>query len=353
MPDEERDLLVSAVNDFSTREIEPYALKIERTGVFPELLEKLGSQGFLGMTFSEHNGGTGMSHETYARLLMEFARFSPSVAMLIALQNSVAYPILEQGGEHSALLKEVASGKSTFGVAVCSFGMPADLCGNLSVKDSKLSGVKRYVLYPGATHTLAGTDEAPESLVAVRSGFSGNASLDSLGLRGLGISSISWDSADFISIAKEKGGEILREKFLGMNREVSAILIGIAAGSIHKAIEYSKIRGTFEHLLMEYQPVAFSLSLLQGELDAMIQDLERSPSMSEEGRLSMKIRAIDLAMRASKQSIQVHGGYGYLQDFGVEKFYRDAATMSSLFMNSPKERMMLSELVYKQKAGII
>jgi alkylation response protein AidB-like acyl-CoA dehydrogenase len=118
-------------------------------------------------------------------------------------------------------------------------------------------------------------------------------------------------------------------------------------------MEYSKVRSTFGHLLMDYEPVAYPLSIMKSEIDELSLYLARWNSLSETEKLAVKIRSIEISIKASRQSIQSHGGYGYLQDFGVEKFYRDSATMPALFMEGQSDKISLSELSYNGKAGFL
>lgn len=348
MSEEDREMLVSAVREFCQKDIEGNSLKIERSGIDRTIVEKLGSQGFMGLNVPESLGGSGVDSITYSLMLKEFARFSPSVAMMIALENSLVFPLIAETEFGKSMIPEVIAGKKIVGVA-----MPFRFVegGNTVLTNSKLAGTKKHVFMPESDCLLFNTDQSPEAIVAVTENFHLEEKLPSLGFRGLGIGNVKLESATGTEIVGEKGKEKMLSIIDGMSGEISAIALGMAEESHAKAVEYSKVRGMFGHLLKDFQPVAFPLSLAEGEIKESIAQLKTD--LSEEGKRWLKVKSIDLALEVSRLSIQVHGGYGYLDDFGVEKFYRDSMMLSSVFSEYLVDKIALSKDLYQQEAGFM
>ncbi|EQD46185.1 acyl-CoA dehydrogenase domain-containing protein, partial [mine drainage metagenome] len=150
------------------KNIEPASALIEMEGIGADLVSKIGSQGFIGLQFSEENGGSKLDSVTYLLMLKEFARFSPSVALLIAVQNRVSNPLLSATEGGADLLKAISSGRRTAGVALSSSSMKRESIGSLSLEKSSLTGVKNYVLSPSSECIIAVTDDKPESIIVTK-----------------------------------------------------------------------------------------------------------------------------------------------------------------------------------------
>ena len=353
MPEDQNEMLVSAVDEFCRKYVEGQALRIERAGLDKDLIEKLGSQGLIALKFPEEHGGSLLPDDAYLQVLKTFASYSPSVALFIAVQNSIILPLLVKSAETQEILKEIAAGKKSAGFSLSSSTMSKETLGNLNFSGKSVSGIKNYILGPGLDILLVSADPLPDALLLFTSGFTVREKYPVLGFRGLGISSVEFSDSSYIVISKENGRSMIESAIRSMGNAVSAISLGIANGAIGKAMEYSKVRSTFGHLLMDYEPVAYPLSMIKSEIDELSRYLARWNSLSETEKFSIKIRSIEISLKASRQSIQSHGGYGYLQDFGVEKFYRDSATLTALFMDGQSDKIYLSELSYNGKAGFL
>ena len=192
---------------------------------------------------------------------------------------------------------------------------------------------------------------APGNLLLVREGLEPVNDQTRLGFRGLRFSSVKVDSSEF-EVLGENGPGLLEDTLNGMDLEVAAVALGITAGAVAKAIDYSKSRSTFEHPLKDYQPVAFSLSSLKSE-EEMLRNFLYSESLSGTAKVMARIKSTQLARSATKQALQVHGGYGYFGDFGVEKFYRDAMALPLLFSRGAIDMQRLSRAVFETKAGFM
>ncbi len=349
----EDDLLVSAVSEFCTRVIDNYSIGIERDGISRELVSKIAEQGFLGLTLPSEKGGAGVTAPTYLKMLKEFATHSPSVAVLIMSVNSIILPLLEKAADSAEIVPEVISGKMVPSIPINPDGASGYPVYSLSVSDGKITGEIPYVIGFGWESVIAGLDSGKGNLILIKSGTKVTREHSKLGLRGLSLCGVSVDSSDFTEFSTEGSREAFAGIFDTLNLETAAIALGISDGSLTKALEYAKVRSTFEHLLKDYQPVAFPLTRLLGEKEILERFLLHRDEFSEKEKIFAKIVSVDLAKNASRQSIQTHGGYGYLEDFGVEKFYRDSMALSVLFGNRITEQKKLSGIVFESESGYI
>jgi alkylation response protein AidB-like acyl-CoA dehydrogenase len=308
----------------------------------------MASQGFVGARIPTEHGGTGLDLAGYMIVLEELARVSPSAAVRVLITNSIFLPLVSSSQKGSEILPDVASAKRN--VAVAGFGITRGAKPGITTEGGRARGRVDHVLNSGADALVAATGDARDSLLLLKSGFRAVGEHPQLGLRGLGFAPIEVDSADF-EMLSEGGARLIQGALDAMDLDVAAVSLGIAAGSLTKAVEYSKVRTTFERPLKDYQPVAFGLSLLKAEEDS-VRDFAYKESHSAAERTMARVRAVSLARKATNQALQFHGGYGYFEDFGVEKFYRDAMAFSLLF-SGVSDMTRLSEQVFDSKAGMI
>jgi len=351
MSSEEYQLLRSSVREFAQKNIEGIAAKIEREGLTPEIIMAMAAQGFLGARVPSELGGTGLDERGYLIVLEELARVSPSAAVKVLITNSLYVPLAMATGKGKETLKDVVSAKVNATVAHTSLleGYREQM--GVTVANSRAQGVKDYVLNSDAKLVILAANGAPGTLLLVMGGVEPLNEQTRLGFRGLRFSSVKVDSVD-IEVLGQNGVGMLEEAVNGMDLDVAAIALGITAGAVAKAIDYSKGRTTFEHPLKDYQPVAFSLSSLKAE-EEMLRTFMYSEGLSGTAKMMARVKSTRLARDATKQALQVHGGYGYFGDFGVEKFYRDAMALPLLFSRGAKDMERLSQAIFESKAGFL
>ncbi len=346
---EEQDLLRSAVKEFSQKAIQDKVLKIEHDGIDDDLLRSLSAQGFLAARFPEKHGGSGIGQDGYLAILEELAAASPSVAALIMVNNSLLAPLI--GEKDPELMSRIASGE-----AKVSISLAPVLPGNVEkitlekVGNSLKGTVRNAVLSDGGLLiALSGPDD---TLYLIKDGLKPGETDQYLSFRGLKFGSVSVDSKDFVPLFTD-GKKALEKVLDGADLEIAALALGIAKGALDKAVEYVKVRKTFERPLKDYGPVSSTLSRLIGEYEVLNSYLGNIESGSEKDKLMVKTLSVDLAKRATKYSLQFHGGYGYIEDFGVEKFYRDAVGLSILFQRPHQDSQRLAEEIFGEKSGYL
>ncbi len=347
--DEEHRVLESMVRDFSEKEIEPINKNIELEKINYSLKERLSSLGFLGAIAPPELGGASLDRLGYAILLKELAAASPSVAYYVFLENSFIIKILENDVSQKDRIKEIASGKISGGFIYpkfVNFSNPGDL----RIDDNYLKGITNGVLNSNANFFIVTLDG--ENFYLVDHGFKKLDEHERLGLKGLAFSPVEFS----VNLNELKRIENVKIDFpRETNLPVGAIVLGIASGALRKTIDYAKEREAFLHKLKDFQPLAFGISEAYAELEILNDFFSNlaSGEYEEKKDLLFKIHTLDFAKRVTKLALQVHGGYGYLMDFGIEKFYRDAMFIYLITSHYVKERMRLSELIFETKAGFI
>lgn len=346
---EEQDLLRSAVREFSQKAIQDKVLKIEHDGIDDDLLKSLSAQGFLAARFPEKYGGSGIGQDGYLAILEELAVSSPSVAALVMVNNSILAPLI--GDKDPELMGRIASGEVTVSISLAPV-LPGNMEKiTLEKEGNSLKGtVKNAVLSNG--HMLVALSGSDDTLYLIKNGIKTGETDQYLSFRGLKFGSVTVDSTDFVPLSGN-GKKTLESVLDGADLDIAALALGISKGALDKAVEYVKVRKTFERPLKDYGPVSSTLSRLIGEYEVLNSYLGNIEGGTEKHKLTVKTLAVDLAKRATKYSLQFHGGYGYIEDFGVEKFYRDAAGLSILFQRPHQDSQRLAEEIFGEKSGYL
>jgi len=351
MENEEYDILRSSVREFIAKEIEGKALDIEKRGITGEITKSMSEQGFLGSRFPESLGGSNLDRGAYSIILQETARVSPSLAVKILMLNSIAGELIRDS-EAKNIIPSLLSGEEEIGIAF------SEVLNGLHqeklpvIKNGKIEGSRETVMNSVGKYLLTAAEGDENPLVLVKSGMKAMEVRHQLGFRGFKISQVNIEAGEYTKICPE-GSRRFSEVIDGLGIEVSAIALGISYGSVTKAVDYAKVRTTFQKPLKDYSPVASSLSDVLSEMEILQSYLERSMEMDAKHVLMLKNRSLDLMRRSTKLALQVHGGYGYIQDFGVEKFYRDSMALSSLLANGRRDSLKLAESVFESPSGTI
>ncbi|MEL9998608.1 MAG: acyl-CoA dehydrogenase family protein [Thermoplasmata archaeon] len=348
MMDEEHKVLESVVGEFAVKEIQPINKQIELEGIGRDLKNKLSSQGFLGALAPYEYGGASLDRLGYSILLKQLASESPSVAFYIFLQNSFVIKSLLKNEKVKEKVKDVSTGNIS-GTFYYSNILNFLESGKLSVENGFLSGKLNAVINSDANIFIVPYNN---KFYYIEEGHKALEEHEKLGFKGLKFSPVSFN------VKMDNVIEIdinLKEILDDIHLPISAIAIGIAQGALTKAIAYSKERSAFLHKLKDFQPLAFGMAQAYSQLDILNEYLI-SISQGEKDikkELMLKIVALDFARDVSKLALQIHGGYGYLMDFGIEKYYRDAMFLSVLGGNHIEERKELSSLIFEERAGWI
>lgn len=347
--DEEHKILGSVIREFTQKEIQPIAKQIETSEIPKELKAKLSAQGFLGALAPSDLGGSELDRLGYSLLLEEIASESPSVAFYILIQNSLVIRSLIGSDAGKDLVAAVSRGESS-GTLYYSDLLNLSSPGSLEFRNGKIEGTIQGVINAKSDIYIVRTSDA--KVYAVTEGFETMPRNEMLGMRGLSLSPVKFSS----DAGKALGLNVnINEILEGANLPISAIALGISRGALIKAMDYSRERSAFLHKLKDYQPLAFGMSQAYSQLEVLKSYFmgvsQSGPDVKKE--LMIKLLTVDFAREVSKLALQVHGGYGYLMDFGIEKYYRDAMFLSTVGGNNIEDRKKLSSLVFETDAGSI
>ncbi len=346
---EEQDLLRSAVKEFAQKSIQDRALKIEHEGIDSALLQSLAAQGFLGARIPEKYGGSGIDLHGYLTIINELATFSPSVSALVMLVNSVHAALI--GDSEPEVMKKLATGEATVAVSFSDVLEGSWTATSLQKSGNGMKGAIQAPTLHNSQYAIAFNREDGH-LYLFRNGVKALEEDSGLSFRGLSNGPLEIDSTDF-TVLSDRGLESLKNVVDSLDLEVAAIALGTAKGALDKAIDYVKVRKTFERPLKDYGPVGNGLSKLMAEYLALSSLLDTVDEKDERARLTLKVLSVDFAKRATKAALQYHGGYGYIEDTGVEKFYRDAMGLSILFQRPHHDTMRLSKEIFGEKSGYL
>ncbi|WP_048161513.1 acyl-CoA dehydrogenase family protein [Thermoplasma acidophilum] len=335
---EEYEILRNTVKEFAAKEIEPVSKDIEINGIQRSLKEKIAGQGFIGATLPAEKGGAGLDENGYMIILEETAKASPSVSMWIFLTN--LYLKLNPDSDKKA---NILSGSIDVTVDLSPYYLRGKSAA-LTVTGGKLTGKITNVINGTASSIIASDGS---SIYAIDSGMHA-VSKSHLGLRGMDLSDVDFDSSTYEKVGSE---EKLRMELKNSDGEVAAIFLGIADGTMIKAADYSKVRNAFDRPLKDYTPIFDEIVSAKTEIDLIRFYLYGN--QSEYAKALCKIKAREIALTASRSSLQIHGGYGYIHDFGIEKYYRDAMAMAVYFGEDSWENSVISQAVLGEKGGII
>ncbi len=350
---EEHQMIRETARKFAEAELVPNAAHIDETGEYPvENFKKMGELGFMGLIVPAEYGGTFMDTISYAIVIEELARACGSTALGVAAHNSLACgPILLMGSEaqKQRYLPELASGEAigAFCLTEPHAGSDASNTKTTAVlKGDKyiLNGTKIYVTNGGWARYLVATASTDPSKGAkgisafvVQNDFPGfviGSREKKLGLRASGTFEIVFDNLEVPRenlLGSEGGGFRTFMKTLEGGRiSIGAFSLGLAQAAMEAAIKFAKDRRQFDRPITEFQATQLKIADMATEIHAarlLVYDAARRKDAGEDfGRYASmaKLYASEMSMRVTNQAIQIHGGYGYCKEYGVERYYRDA-----------------------------
>jgi alkylation response protein AidB-like acyl-CoA dehydrogenase len=348
----ERDAIIQTIREFAEAEIRPHVLEWDEAQHFPrELFHKLGELGFLGILFPEEYGGAGLSYMDYIAILEEIAAVDGSIALALAAHTSLGSNHVYQFGsdaQRRRYLPRLTSGEwlAAWGLTEAEAGSDSGGTKTTAVRDGEswvLNGSKNFITNAsvgGLAVLMAVTDRS-----AGRRGISSFAvELSNPGIRvGKKENKLGMRASDTCTLVMEEC-RVPAENLLGEEGEgwvnsmkildggrisIAALSVGIARGAYEAALKYSKERRQFGRPICEFEAIQFYLAEMATEIDAARLLTERAAAAKDAGEIVTKLSAqaklysSEVAVRATERAVQIHGGYGFIKDFPVEKFYRD------------------------------
>ncbi len=350
---EEQLLLRKTARDFAEKEIRPHIMEWDEAQTFPkELFLEMGALGFLGIVVPEKWGGAGYGYVEYASIVEEISRVDGSIGLGVAAHNSLCTGQIQKFANDSQKEKyliPLAEGRAlgAWGLTESSSGSDAGgLRSKAQLKGDKyiLNGSKTFITHGTYADTyvvMARTD--PEkgnhgiSAFILEKGFPGfqaGKKENKMGMRASDTSELIFEDAEVPVenlLGKEGEGFTNALSILDGGRiSIAAYCLGMAQGALDHAVKYAKERQAFGRSISAFQAIQFKLADMATQVEAARLLVYQAASMRDAGKdvnkLSgmAKLYASETAVRVADEAVQIFGGYGYIKDYPVEKFYRDA-----------------------------
>ena len=346
-------IIRESARDFALQYIKPYVLDWDENQHFPkEVLVKSGEYGFMGMLVPEEYGGSGLGYHEYVAVIEEVSKIDPSIGLSLAAHNSLCTNHLLKFGNEDQIKKwlpGLASGKlvGAWGLTEQNTGSDAKNMDTVAKKDGDnwiINGTKNFITH-GKSCDIAviiarnGSKGKSHEMTAFviekgTEGFSSGKVENKLGMRASETAEMDFDNCivpDANRLGNIGGGFIQSMKILDGGRiSIAALSLGIAQGAFKAALKYSKEREQFGKPIINFQGISFKLAEMATEIEAAKLLTKKASDMKNEGKnvtsqgAMAKLFASEMCVRVSNEAVQIHGGYGYIKDFPVEKFYRDS-----------------------------
>jgi alkylation response protein AidB-like acyl-CoA dehydrogenase len=353
--DDDTQLLQRTVREFAEGEVAPVAEELDRTKSFPyELVEKMGKLGWMGIPFPEEVGGAGGSSLQYAIAVEELTRVDSSVAITMCAHTSLGtQPIYLFGNEEqkAKYLPDLCAGRKlgAFGLTEPEAGSDA---GNVKTRarlqdgDWIVDGAKQFI-------TNAGTDISGHVAITARTGEDEISNIiiehGTPGYeQGTPYRKMGWNASDTRPLTFADC-RVPEENLLGPRGHgfkqflhildigrigVAAMGVGLAQGALDEALKYAKERRAFGQPISRFQTIQAKLADLSTEIEAARLLTYKAAVLKDQGRnftltaAQAKLKTGRLAVRATEEAVQIHGGYGFIEEYPVCRFYRDAKILT-------------------------
>jgi alkylation response protein AidB-like acyl-CoA dehydrogenase len=353
--DDDTQLLQRTVRDFAVGEVAPVAEELDRTKSFPyELVAKMGELGWMGIPFPEEVGGAGGTALQYAIAVEELTRVDSSVAITMCAHTSLGtQPIYLFGSDEqkAKYLPDLCAGRrlGAFGLTEPEAGSDA---GNVktraSLEDGEwvVDGAKQFI-------TNAGTDVSGHVAITARTGENEISNIiienGTPGYeQGEPYRKMGWNASDTRPLSFD-GCRVPEENLLGPRGAgfkqflhildigrigVAAMGVGLAQGALDEALKYAKERKAFGQSISKFQSIQAKLSDMATEIEAARLLTYKAAWLKDQGRnftltaAQAKLKTGRLAVRATEEAVQIHGGYGFIEEYPVCRFYRDAKILT-------------------------
>ena len=361
---------------FAEERVAPGSIERDEKEEFPhEIVKELGELGFMGMMVPEEWGGAGLDTISYVIAMEEISRVDASVGVIMSVNNSlVCFGIAKYGtqDQKERFLRDISTGKKlgAFALSEPEAGSDASNQRTVAVRDGDdyvLNGTKNWITN-GSTADLvlvmASTDRSkgPKGISTFivdkgTPGFTFAKKERKLGIRSSDTVSLSFTECRIPAanrIGAEGDGFTFAMKTLEGGRiGIAAQALGIAQGSLDAAIKYSKERKAFDHPIAEFQAIQFKLADMATNVEAARVLVYQAACLKDSGKpfgkeaAMAKLFASKVSVEAALEAIQIHGGYGYVREYLVERYLRDAKITEIYEGTSEIQRIVISRALLR------
>lgn len=369
-------LIQESARDFAETYIRPHVLDWDEKQHFPlDLFRKMGEFGFLGVLVPENFGGAGLSYQEYITVIEEISKVCGGIGLSVAAHNSLCTNhLLLFGSDHQKqeYLPKLATGQwlGAWGLTEPNTGSDAARMRCVAEKDGDhfvINGTKNFI-----THGKSGdvavvivrTGELLDShgmsafvIEKGTPGFSAGKKENKLGMRASETAELIFENCR-VHKSQMLGGEgegfIQAMKVLDGGRiSIAALSLGIAKGAYEASLKYAQEREQFGKAIAKFQAISFKLADMATQIEAAELLTRKAGRIKDAGESSTtlsamaKLYASETAVKVADEAVQIHGGYGYIKDYPVEKFYRDAKLCTIGEGTSEIQRLVISRQLLK------
>jgi alkylation response protein AidB-like acyl-CoA dehydrogenase len=373
---EEQLQLKRNVREFAEREIAPHVMNWDEASEFPlSTIKALGKLGLMGTIFPPEYGGAGMGYVEYVLGIEELSRVDGSVGIIVAAHTSLSTNHIFVAGtevQKKKYVSKLATGEllGAWGLTEPSSGSDAGSARMSAVRKGNtwvLNGTKTFCTnghYADVLVVIAVTDRAAHthglSAFIVEKGTKGfhpGKKENKLGLRASDTAELIFEDCVIPAenlLGEEGDGFIDAMQVLDGGRiSIAALSLGMAEGAYEAALKYSKMRRQFGKAISEFQAIQWKLADMATEIEAARLLTLRAASLKDAGSKTTlessmaKLFASEVAVRCANESVQIHGGYGFIKDYPAEKFYRDVKLCTIGEGTSEVQRLVIARQLLK------
>jgi alkylation response protein AidB-like acyl-CoA dehydrogenase len=373
---ENQILIRDTIRDFAENKIRPRIMEWDEAQEFPiEIFRELGELGFMGIIFPEEYGGVGLGYEDFVIVVEELGRVDPSISLSLAAHNGLCTNHIFRFGsevQRKKYLPDLVSGRKigAWGLTEPSSGSDAGSLKSTAVKKGNkyiLNGSKAFT-----THGLSGGTLVVMAITNKEAGAKGISAFilekgmpglsvgkkeNKLGMRASETVQLAFDNCEVPEenlLGEEGMGFINAMQILEGGRiSIAALSVGLAMGCLDHALKYSQERQQFGKPLSAFQATQFKLADMKTNIEAAHMLTMRAAQMKDKGlpnkkeAAMAKLFASEIAEKASSEAVQIFGGYGFVKDYPVEKFYRDVKLCTIGEGTSEIQRIVIAKEILK------
>ena len=373
---EEHLMIRDAARDFAQTELLPGVIERDEKQEFPaEQIKKLGELGFMGMMVSPENGGSGMDTLSYVLAMEELSKIDASASVVVSVNNSLVCWGLETFGsaeQKAKYLTRLASGEIIGSFCLSEPEAGSDATSQMTTAVDMgdhylLNGTKNWITNGGTCEialVIAQTDREKghrgiNTLIVEKGmeGFVVGKKEDKLGIRGSDTHTLLFNDVKVPKVNRIGedgfGFKFAMKTLSGGRIGIAAQALGIAQGALDLALSYSKERTTFGKPIHEHQAIAFKLADMEMKIEQARLLVYKAAWLKDQGMsydkesAMAKLAASEAAMWVSTEAVQVHGGYGFVKEYHVERLMRDAKITQIYEGTSEIQRIVISRDMIK------
>jgi alkylation response protein AidB-like acyl-CoA dehydrogenase len=368
---DEMKMLRQSVRDFAAAQILPHVMQLDEVQEFPmSIVRQMAELGYLGVTIPSELGGAGLQAMHFVIVMEEISRVDPSVGLTLAAHSGLCLQHISLFGNEAQkrqYVPELATGAKIGSWCLTEPGSGSDASG---MKTAAVRNGDFYIISGSKTFITNGSHASTYVVMAKTDLTKGNKGISAFiverSMKGVGVgkkeNKLGFRASDTVAMIFDEV-HVPKENLIGLEGEgfkqalvvldngrigISALSVGLAQGALDAAVKYSKERQAFGKSISEFQGIQFKLADMATQIQAARLLTYRAAMARQKGEpinliaAEAKLYASEVAQRVATEAVQIHGGYGFIKDFPVEKFYRDAKLVTIGEGTSEVQKMVIA-----------